>query len=180
MSAGASRTAVLDWIRLVGYCAGIAARDKPMARRRSSSPACLHPPGKTSALWSISILVLCMALPVRAGDFESAEALGAQGAHASALVLYRKAAARGHPLANHRAGTYYIEGIGTDQNAVEAARYFLAGARAGVEDSMVYLARLYLLGKGLPRDCERARYWITRATRGKLPGEWKIELDACS
>ena len=127
---------------------------------------------KSSGL--LPMVILCVALPA------SAETLRSQGAHARALTLYRKAAARGHPLASHRAGTYYIEGIGTERNAVEAARFFLAAARAGVEGSMVYLANLYLRGDGLPKDCARARYWITRATRGNLPGDWKIELEACS
>ena len=135
---------------------------------------------KPSALISILILILCVALPANAGDFESAEVLRFRGDHARALPLYQKAAAKGHPLANHWAGTYLIRGIGTDRNAVEAARYFLAGARAGVEESMVYLANLYLHGEGLAKDCQRARYWITRATRGNLPEAWKIELGACS
>ena len=124
-------------------------------------------------------LLLCLSLPAQAGDFEAAETFRNRGDHARALPLYLKAAAQGHPLASHWAGFYYLEGIGTDQNVVKAAGFFLEGAHGGVENSMVYLAKLYLRGDGVPKDCERARYWITRATRGRLPLGWKIDLNAC-
>ena len=96
------------------------------------------------------------------------------------MRLYLKAAAKGNPVASHWAGKYYFEGIGTDRNSAEAAGYFLAGARKGVEESMVYLARIYLLGDGLPKDCARAHYWIERASRGKIPAGWKTSLAACA
>jgi len=125
-------------------------------------------------------LIFGVSIAASAGSFEQAESFRLQGNHSEALSLYIAAAASGHPAASHWAGTYYFEGFGVDRNAIEAAKYFLFGAQMGVEDSMIYLARIYLKGDGLPKDCARAKYWITRATRGNLGKVWETELRMCS
>ena len=125
-------------------------------------------------------LIFGFAITVSAGGFEQAESYRIQGNHAAALTLYIAAATAGHAAANHWAGIYYFEGYGVDKNTVEAAKYFLVGARMGVEDSMIYLAKIYLKGEGLPKDCARARYWITRATRGEVSQDWETELRSCA
>ena len=127
-----------------------------------------------------SLLIFGFAIAASAGGFEQAESFRIQGNHAKALSLYIAAAADGHPVANHWAGIYYFEGFGVDRNAIEAAKYFLASAQTGVEGSMIYLAKIYLKGEGLPKDCERAKYWITRATRGNISKAWKAELKSCT
>lgn len=127
---------------------------------------------------ALAFLGLVPALAL-AGAFEDAEALRLRGDHHAALPLYLEAAKEAHPIANHWAGTYYMEGLGTEPNPSKAAPYFLAAAHLGVPGSMVYLAGMFLTGNGVPIDCTRAEYWIARASDGSPAKEWKDKLSRC-
>jgi TPR repeat protein len=54
-------------------------------------------------------------------------------------------------------------GIGTTQDAGEAARWYLSAAQAGEAQSMLALGNLYLLGHGVERDADAALTWFARA-----------------
>lgn len=75
----------------------------------------------------------------------------------------RLAAAKGDPSAEFEVGARLAEGKGTDQNLVEAARWYQRSAAQGFAQAQYRLASFYERGLGLKADPGRARIWYRRA-----------------
>jgi len=74
-----------------------------------------------------------------------------------------KGAERGHPIAQHNVGDFYLEGVGVEKNP-EQARYWLTkAAEQGFAHSEWLLATLYLKGVGGPPNRDEALKWLTKS-----------------
>lgn len=71
---------------------------------------------------------------------------------------------------------YLTGGGGLEQNAVEAALWFEDAASSGLDEAQYELGRLYVQGRGVPRDLSRALVWLEEAAaQGMRSAERDIE-----
>ncbi|HEY3739754.1 MAG TPA: tetratricopeptide repeat protein, partial [Bryobacteraceae bacterium] len=89
------------------------------------------------------------------------------------LRYFSAAAAQGHRGAITDLGFYYSQVI---IDLPKADRYFLAGAQCGNIDAQVELGLNYEFGRGVPRDRQRALYWLRTAAphwgQAALAADW--------
>src|ERR1700733_3120645 len=81
-----------------------------------------------------------------------------------AMQWYALAAAQGHAVAEYSLGNGYMLGIGglpVDQ--VKATALFEASAQQGFDDAQQAVAMSYEMGRGIPRDRQKAIYWLNQA-----------------
>ena len=91
------------------------------------------------------------------------EGLGVDVDFPEALRWYKRAAARGHPLANHNVGNMYRDGRGVEIDDATAAMWWLRAARAGDTIPSLRLGEAFEAGRGVRRDLGKARFWYGRA-----------------
>ena len=71
---------------------------------------------------------------------------------------------------------YLTGGGGLEQNTVEAALWFEGAANSGLDEAQYELGRLYVQGRGVPRDLSRALVWLEEAAaQGMTHAEKEIE-----
>lgn len=83
------------------------------------------------------------------------------------VAWLEKAAATGFAVAQNELGRVLQEGRpGVDADPTRAAELFKQAAAQGFAPSMVNLGAACLVGKGIPRDVERAKRLVSRAAEG--------------
>lgn len=80
-----------------------------------------------------------------------------------AFQLATEAYKRGLVYAGENLGWYHRDGIGTAVDLVQAQRYYAEGVERGLPGAYVGLGRLYLEGKGVPKDTAKAEELLTIA-----------------
>jgi uncharacterized protein len=82
------------------------------------------------------------------------------------------------PIAQYRLGRLYLEGIGVEKDARQAARWFNLAAEKGNHASQALLGHLLLSGEGVPRQRARGLMWLTLAREAADPAKdpWISEL----
>ena len=86
----------------------------------------------------------------------------------AAVKWYRLAAERGFPLSCHNLGKMYAEGTGVNKDEQEAVKWFQLAAKQDYGPSQEILGTAYSKGiLGLPRDSEKAEYWLEKARVNK-------------
>ena len=93
------------------------------------------------------------------------EGLGRTEDPASAAVWLRRAAERGHTLAQHNLGNAHSAGRGVDQSDGLAVEWWLKAAAAGDAIPQLRLGEAYEAGRGVTRDLAAARHWYGEAAR---------------
>jgi hypothetical protein len=97
--------------------------------------------------------------------------------HPSALVLFEKAAGRGHVGAMFAMGAMYGGGHDVPMDRVVAQRWFTAAAERGHAYAQMMLGRYLARGLAGERDLDRARTWTERAIAQGLQ-EARADLSA--
>lgn len=83
---------------------------------------------------------------------------------ARGLALCKTAAAQGHGLAAYRVGEYYEDLSADDANMLAGAiEWYERSLELGEPNGLIRLGDFYILGKGVPKDRERARSMYQRA-----------------
>ena len=77
----------------------------------------------------------------------------------------RRAAARGHTLAQHNLGNAHAAGRGVPQSDRLAVEWWLKAASAGDAIPQLRLGEAYEAGRGVTRDLDAARRWYGEAAR---------------
>lgn len=96
---------------------------------------------------------------------------------ARGVELYRKAAERDIPSAQHGLGLAYLEGHGVEADPAEAARWMEKAAEAGLPASQRVMARLYREGLGVPRDLTESLRWLRLAAEaGDAAAQYNLGL----
>jgi TPR repeat protein len=83
--------------------------------------------------------------------------------YAAAAKCYRKAAEKGHAMAQSQLGLMYAAGQGVPQDLSEAARWCRAAAEAGIAEAQCQLGDMHIKGQGVPQDDAEAAKWCRRA-----------------
>jgi TPR repeat protein len=95
------------------------------------------------------------------------EGLGAEVSPEEAARWYRRAADRGHVLAQHNIGNLYEAGRGVPKDGALAVEWWRRAAEQGDAIPMLRLGTMYEEGRGVARDLEQAKAWYARsAARG--------------
>lgn len=71
----------------------------------------------------------------------------------------------GDASAQYQLGRMYLDGIGVDRDARQAARWFMLAARKGQVEAQAELGRLLASGEGLATDRAQGLMWLTVALR---------------
>jgi len=98
--------------------------------------------------------------------FESAMQLYNKGDSIEAFNLLRKAADRGHAIAQFNIGVMYDHGEGVVRDAKQAVYWFRKAADQGETDAQYYLGVMYAFGKGVPKNNAKAFAWYEKAAIG--------------
>lgn len=93
------------------------------------------------------------------------EGLGRDEDPAVAAEWLRRAAARGHTLAQHNLGNAHAAGRGVEQSDRLAVEWWLKAAAVGDAIPQLRLGEAFEAGRGVPRDPAAARHWYGEAAR---------------
>jgi len=80
-----------------------------------------------------------------------------------------KAAEQGIASAQGTLGAIYYAGKGTEQDYVQAEKWFRKAAEQGFAISQQSLARIYALGNGVTKDLKEAAKWYRKAAENGIP-----------
>lgn len=91
------------------------------------------------------------------------EGLGVPVDPAEAAVWFRRAADRGHVLAQHNLGNAYADGRGLARDDAAAIQWWRRAADAGDTVPQFRLGQMYEQGRGTGKDLATAQLWYQRA-----------------
>lgn len=105
---------------------------------------------------------------------------GLSGIKVPTFQDYRRAAEKGHPMAQLTIGYMYLEGREVDADPTEAEKWFLKAASQGDPAAQMELGILYYQGrKNFPMDFSKAYAWVKMASERFQPNEqksWAFEV----
>lgn len=95
-----------------------------------------------------------------------------------AFDLQLQAANAKHPAAMFNIGAALLVGDGVSEDAPKAAEWFEKAGMLGIAEAYLNLAKMYIEGKGVPRDLLRARDVVSRiADKNETAREMRVEID---
>lgn len=117
---------------------------------------------------SLTLVLLLGAVSVQGQSFEDGLLAWEFGDYARAYEIWLPLAGEGHAEAQSRLGTLYFWGRGTDQNWVEAVRWYRLAAEQGHVEAQLILGDLYheglsYEGQSIAQDYAQAVYWYLQA-----------------
>jgi len=100
---------------------------------------------------------------------------GARVDHEKAFVHLCRAANQGHPDAQNEVGFMYDNGMGVEEDKVEAERWFRKSALQGSPTAQFNLGDAYFYGYGMEKNLQEAIVWYRQsADQGFPPAKDKI------
>ncbi len=123
------------------------------------------------------ILIVGLAAPVAADDWEEGSLAYEQGDYATALRLWHPYAEAGYAAAQYNLGIIYGSGKGVPSNPGEAAKWFRKAAEQGHIVAQYNLGNLYREGLGVSRDpMEAAKWYSIAADHGFAEAQYNLGL----
>jgi prolyl 4-hydroxylase len=98
-------------------------------------------------------------------EYQQGARLFALGQHPEALPYVSRAAEGGDAEAQNLLGLMYLNGLGVQIDARQAAEYFEASAAQGLKEACYSLANLLFNGIGIPRNGQRAQSLLLASAR---------------
>ena len=86
-----------------------------------------------------------------------------------AFEFWRKAAEKGHSLAQYNLGFCYLDGVGVSKNSQSALSWIQKSAEAHVPIAEYQMALLLSNGVGIPKDPAKAIEWYLKAAEQGFP-----------
>ncbi|MGI9228594.1 MAG: tetratricopeptide repeat protein [Gammaproteobacteria bacterium] len=86
-----------------------------------------------------------------------------QSDYSTAFQAFRSMGEQGDAIAMYQVASLYHQGLGTQRDHVEAARWYARAAERGNADAQYRLGGMFLMGEGVTQDDERAEYWYSKA-----------------
>src|SRR5262245_32152890 len=108
------------------------------------------------------MFALVAAGPAFAG-FEEGAAAYQRGDYAAAFAEWQPLAEAGDAVAQFHLALLYWNGEGVAQNDSDAVEWSRKAAAQGHVDAEAFLGTIYLTGRSIPRDCDQAVRWLTKA-----------------
>lgn len=103
---------------------------------------------------------LALAPQLRAEGF--ADGLGAYdaGDYATAFAVWSELATAGDADAEAAIGGLYLQGLGVEESAAQAAAWYQRAAKRGLMAAQMNLGDMYATGRGVGRDLVKAYLWL--------------------
>jgi len=98
------------------------------------------------------------------------EGAGACPNPALTMQWYARAAAKGHAAAQNNLGALYSE----QKKFKQALHWYQLAAKKGNSNAQFNLALMFEVGRGVPKDQEKAQYWYTLAA---AQGHWNAQYN---
>lgn len=105
---------------------------------------------------TLAFIVLLLAAPVVAADFEKGAAAYNRGDYATALREWKPLAKQGDAIAQFNLGAMYNNGRGVPQDYKEAVKWYRKAVEQGDSKAQYNLGIIYDNGQGVPQDYEEA------------------------
>ena len=102
-------------------------------------------------------------------DFKDGATAMKSGDYELALQEWTSVALEGNKKAQYNLGVMHADGIGTMQNHVKAAKWYLLAAKQGYGSAQYNLAVLYQHGMGVPMSTSSALKWYHQAAENGIP-----------
>ncbi len=110
---------------------------------------------------AIGLVLVVLAMPATAQDFEQGAAAAEIGDYATALQEWRPLAENGYADAQYKLGFMYEEGRGVPLDGIESAKWYRKAARQGHAAAQRSLGLKYEYGQGVPQDKVLAHMWFS-------------------
>ncbi len=124
---------------------------------------------RTSNPIAAIMLVLSLATPVVAGEFDDAAVAYSKGDYATALRLYRPLADQGNAAAQFSLGLMHYRGNGMPQDYAEAVKWYRKAADQGDTRAQFNLGNMCYEGQGVQQDYAEAVKWYRLAADQSEP-----------
>ncbi len=111
----------------------------------------------------LAVVVVLVAAPAWAADFEAGADAYEKGDYATALKEWRLLAEQGDAGAQVMLGVMYDYGRGVSQDYKEAVRWFRLAAEQGYAGAQYNLGFMYVTGRGVQQDHVQAYLWFNLA-----------------
>ncbi len=108
-------------------------------------------------------LMLALATPSEAQDFDAGKQAYERGKYAAALSEWRPLAEQGHAQAQYNLGVMYLIGNGVAQDNAEAMKWYHKAAEQEVAFAQHMLGFMYARGLGVAQDLIQAHMWSNLA-----------------
>ena len=123
----------------------------------------------------IALLLAASLRPVLAQDFAHGLMATQQGEYRLAARIWHPLAEAGDPRAQFGMGTLYHEGLGVEQDLVEAAYWFHRASEQGMAEAQYNLGNAYKHGEGVtPSDSMAVSWWQKSAAQGFAPAQFNL------
>ena len=107
-------------------------------------------------------VALAVAGPALA-DFQDALSAYDAGDYAAAVAVWSDLARRGDAEAEAALAGLYLQGLGVERSAAQAAVWYRRAAKRGLMAARMNLGDLYAAGRGVRRDYVMAYLWLSLA-----------------
>ena len=112
-----------------------------------------------SALLSFSQPIISVAR----ADYDKGISAAKQGDYSAAFEEWSISAKNGHPKAQYNLGVLFENGLGTELDLVQAAKWYIVAAERNHAPAQYNLAVLYYKGAGVPHSKTSAMKWYLKA-----------------
>jgi uncharacterized protein len=124
---------------------------------------------------SIIVLILAVATPISAQDYNKGRAAYLNGNYKAAFGEFEPLAEQGNVAAQNYLGHMYGSGQGVRQNYVEAWKWYRRAAKKGDSGGQLHLGNMYLKGRGVLVDYPEAMKWYRLAAKqGSAGGQYML------
>lgn len=114
----------------------------------------------------ITTVVLSMA---QAQDYNEGLMAASEGDYNTAVMKWKPLAERNNPMAQFNLALMYHRGLGVNMDEKKAVSLYKQSANNGYKLAQEFLAAAYHEGWfGLPRDQQKADYWLSRSEENSL------------
>lgn len=114
----------------------------------------------------IATVVLSIA---QAQDYNDGLLAASEGDYNTAVMKWKPLAERNDPMAQFNLALMYHRGLGVQMDEKKAVSLYQQSANNGYKLAQEFLAAAYHEGWfGLPRDRQKADYWLSRAEENSL------------
>ena len=123
------------------------------------------------------VLVLLLALPATAQDFQKGLAVYKRGDYATALKEWRPLAVKGDARAQYKLGNMYKNGEGVSEDDAKAVKWYRKAAEQGHVRAQYDLGRSIAGGQGtLLNGIEAAKWFRKAAEQGHAMAQYRLGL----
>lgn len=114
----------------------------------------------------ITTVILSMA---QAQDYNEGLMAASEGDYNTAVMKWKPLAEKNNPMAQFNLALMYHRGLGVSMDEKKAVSLYKQSANNGYKLAQEFLAAAYYEGWfGLPRDQQKADYWLSRSEENSL------------